>query len=71
MPFTGFTVAAMTSSSDLAVNTHSPHFSSAQILMDGMTHLMRLYALVADMMTVDQVDERMNPELVGGGCHRG
>ena len=39
--------------------------------MDGMTHMMRLHALVADMMTVDQVDERMDSEVVGGGCHRG
>jgi hypothetical protein len=39
--------------------------------MDGMTHIMRLCALVADMMTVDQVDERMDSEVVGGGCHHG
>ena len=48
-----------------------PRISSAHILMDGMTHIMRLCALVADMMTVDQVDERMDSEVVGGGCHRG
>jgi hypothetical protein len=59
------------SSASEALPAHSPRISSAHILMDGMTHMMRSCALVADMMTVDHVDERMDSEVVGGGCHRG
>ena len=59
------------SSASEALPVHSPRISSAHIWMDGMTDMMRFDALVADMMTVDQVDERIDSEVVGGGCHRG
>ena len=70
-PPTTIFLTPLHSSASEALPVHSPRISSAHILMDGMTHIMRLCALVADMMTVDQVDERMDSEVVGGGCHRG
>ena len=46
------------SSASEALPVHSPRNSSAHILMDGMTHMMRLHALVADMMPVRSGSDR-------------
>ena len=55
----------------MALPEHLSDISSAHILMAVMTDMMRFHALVAGMMTVDQIDERVHSELAGGVSHRG
>ena len=59
------------SSASVALPEHLSDISSAHILMAVMTDMIRFHALVAGMMTVDQIDERVHSELVGGVSHRG
>ena len=69
--FPPLSLALPSSSAPVALWRHSPDISNAQILMAAMTDMITFHALVAGMMPVDKVDERVCSELVGGVTQRG
>jgi hypothetical protein len=69
--FPPISLALPSSSAPVALWRHSSDISSAHILMAAMTDMIPFHALVAGMMPVDKVDERVCSELVGGVTQRG